>query len=100
MVKKGQSLSINTLIILIIGLVVLVIIILFFTGTFSKGVTGTNNVLNPAINQTNQSGQLINNLPNQIGGGSSSSSTSTTSSNTQSTTTSSTIIRNPRVHTL
>jgi hypothetical protein len=67
MVKKGQSLSINTLIILIIGLVVLIIIILFFTGTFSKGVVGTNNVLNPAINQTNQSGQLINNLSSQTG---------------------------------
>jgi flagellar basal body-associated protein FliL len=62
MVRKGQSISINTIIILIIALVVLVIIILFFTGTFSKGATGTNNVLNPAINQTNQTGQLINNL--------------------------------------
>jgi uncharacterized membrane protein len=75
MVRKGQSLSINTLIILIIGLIVLVIVVLFFTGTFSKGVTGTNNVLNPAINQTNQTGQLVNKIPNQVGGGSSSSST-------------------------
>ena len=80
MVVKGQSLSINTLIILIIGLIVLIIVVLFFTGTFSKGAVGTNNVLNPAINQTNQTGQLINNLPNQIGGGSSSSSTSSQSS--------------------
>ena len=62
MVKKGQSLPINTIIILIIALVVLVIVILFFTGTFSKGATGTNNVINPTINQTNQTGQLINNL--------------------------------------
>jgi flagellar basal body-associated protein FliL len=62
MVKKGQSISINTIVILIIALVVLVIVVLFFSGTFSKGATGTNNVLNPAINQTNQTGQLINNL--------------------------------------
>ena len=65
MVKKGQSISINTIIILIIGLVVLVIVILFFSGTFSKGAAGTNNVLNPAINQTNQTGQLISNISNQ-----------------------------------
>jgi len=67
MVKKSQSLPINTLIILIIGLVVLVIIILFFTGTFSKGTVGTNNIINPALNQTNQTGQLINSLSNQAG---------------------------------
>jgi uncharacterized membrane protein len=79
MVRKGQSLSINTLIILIIALIVLIIVVLFFTGTFSKGTVGANNVLNPAINQTNQTGQLINNLPNQIGGGSSSSSSSQSS---------------------
>jgi len=82
MVKKGQSLSINTLIILIIGLVVLIIIILFFTGTFSKGAVGTESVLNPAINQTNQSGQLINNLSSQVNGGSSSSSSSQSSAST------------------
>jgi flagellar basal body-associated protein FliL len=67
MVKKGQSISINTIIILIIALVVLVIVVLFFSGTFSKGAVGTNNVLNPAINQTNQTGQLINNLSSQTG---------------------------------
>ena len=65
MVRKRQSIAIDTIIILIIALVVLVIIILFFTGTFSKGAVGTNNVLNPAINQTNQTGQLINNLSSQ-----------------------------------
>jgi uncharacterized membrane protein len=65
MVRKGQSLAINVIIILIIGLVVLVFIILFFTGTFSKGAVGTENVINPAINQTNQTGQLINNLSTQ-----------------------------------
>jgi len=62
MVRKRQSIAINTLIIVIIALVVLVLIILFFSGTFSKGAVGTNNVLNPALNQTNQTGQLINNL--------------------------------------
>jgi flagellar basal body-associated protein FliL len=67
MVRKGQSLPINTLIILIIGLVVLVIVILFFTGTFSKGEVGANNVINPALNQTNQTGQLINSLSSQAG---------------------------------
>ncbi|EOD42685.1 Uncharacterized protein Nst1_024 [Candidatus Nanobsidianus stetteri] len=72
MVKKGQSLPINTIIILIIALVVLVLVILFFSGTFSKGVVGTNNVINPAINQTNQTGQLISNISNQANGGSSS----------------------------
>ena len=90
MVRKGQSLSIDTIIIIILGLVALVLVILFFTGTFSKGITGTNNVLNPTLNQTNQAGQLIGNSSNQVNGGSSSSSTSTTTSNTQSTTTSST----------
>jgi predicted PurR-regulated permease PerM len=90
MVRKGQSLSIDIIIIIVIGLVVLVFVVLFFTGTFSKGITGTNNVINPALNQTNQTGQLINSLPSQINEGSSSSSTSTTTSNTQSTTTSST----------
>ncbi|MFZ8801006.1 MAG: hypothetical protein ACO2ON_02385 [Candidatus Nanopusillus sp.] len=68
MIKRGQSLTINTLVILILVLVALIFIILFFTGTFSKGTTGVNNVLNPALNQTNQTGQLINNLPNQING--------------------------------
>jgi len=95
MVRRSQSLSINTVIVLIIGLVVLVFVVLFFTSTFSKGITGTNNVMNPALNQTNQTGQLINSLSNQVNGGSSpsgtsTSSTSTTTSNTQSTTTSST----------
>jgi flagellar basal body-associated protein FliL len=65
MVKKGQSISINTIIILIIALVVLVIVVLFFSGTFSKGAVGINNVLNPAINQTNQTGHLFNNLSSQ-----------------------------------
>ena len=68
MIKKGQSLTINTLVILILALVVLVFMVLFFTGTFSKGITGANNVLNPTLNQTNQTGQLINNLSNQING--------------------------------
>ncbi|NAZ26211.1 MAG: hypothetical protein GU343_01585 [Nanoarchaeota archaeon] len=68
MVRKGQSLSIDIIIIIVIGLVVLVFVILFFTGTFSKGITGTNNVINPALNQTNQTGQLINNLSNQVNG--------------------------------
>jgi cytoskeletal protein RodZ len=90
MVRNGQSLSIDTIIIIILGLVALVFVILLFTGTFSKGITGTQNVLNPTLNQTNQTGQLIGNLSNQVNGGSSSSSTSTTTSNTQSTTTSST----------
>jgi len=90
MVRKGQSLSIETIIIIVLGLVVLIFIILYFTGTFSKGITGTQNVLNPTLNQTNQTGQIINNFPNQVNGESSSSSTSTTTSNTQSTTTSST----------
>jgi len=67
MVRKRQSIAIDTLVILIIALVVLVIIILFFTGTFSKGATGTNNVLNPAINLTNQTGQSFNNLSSQTG---------------------------------
>jgi len=73
MIKKGQSISIDTIIIIILGLVVLVLVILYFTGTFSKGITGTNNVINPAMNQTNQTGQLINNLSNQVNSGSSSS---------------------------
>jgi len=73
MIKKGQSISIDTIIIIILGLVVLVLVILYFTGTFSKGITGTNNVINPAVNQTNQTGQLINNLSNQVNSGSSSS---------------------------
>jgi len=73
MVKKGQSIAINTIIILIIALVALVFVVLFFTGTFSKGMTGTNNVLNPTLNQTNQTGQMINNIPNQVNGGSGSS---------------------------
>jgi hypothetical protein len=51
-----------------LALVALVFIILFFTGMFSKGATGANNVINPALNQTNQTGQLINNLSNQING--------------------------------
>jgi flagellar basal body-associated protein FliL len=65
MVRKRQSIAIDTIIILIIALVVLVIVILFFTGMFSKGATGTEYVINPAINQTNQTGQLINNLSSQ-----------------------------------
>jgi len=73
MVRKGQSLSIETIIIIVLGLVVLVFVILYFTGTFSKGITGTNNVINPAVNQTNQTGQIINNLSNQVNSGSSSS---------------------------
>jgi len=67
MVRKGQSLSIDTIIIIILGLVALVVVILFFTGTFSKGITGTQNVLNPTLNQTNQTGQLIGNFSNQTG---------------------------------
>ena len=73
MVRKGQLLSIDTIIIIVLGLVVLVFVILFFTGTFSKGVTGTNNVINPAVNQTNQTGQIINNISNLVNGGSGSS---------------------------
>jgi len=76
MVRKGQSLSIDTIIIIVLGLVVLVFVILLFTGTFSKGVTGTQNVLNPTLNQTNQTGQLINNISNQVNGGSGSSQSS------------------------
>jgi len=68
MIKKSQSLSINTIAILILVLVALIVITLFFTGTFSKGTTGANNVLDPTLNQTNQVGQLINNLSNQING--------------------------------
>jgi len=73
MVKKGQSIAIHTIIILIIALIVLVVVVLFFTGTFSKGMTGTNNVLNPTLNLTNQTGQAINNISNQATGGSGSS---------------------------
>ena len=72
MVRKGQSLSIDTIIIIVLGLVVLVFVILFFTGTFSNGVTGTKEILNPTLNQTNQTGQIINNISNQVNGGSSS----------------------------
>ncbi|MFP3289857.1 MAG: hypothetical protein RXN31_01405 [Candidatus Nanopusillus acidilobi] len=85
MVKKGQSIAINTIIILIIALVALIFVVLFFTGTFSKGMTGTNNVLNPTLNQTNQTGQAINNIPNQVNGGPSLSSTSTSSTSTTTT---------------
>jgi len=68
MIKKSQSLAINTIVILIIALVALIFIILFFTGALSKGTTGANSVLNPTLNQTNQTGQLINNLSKQING--------------------------------
>jgi flagellar basal body-associated protein FliL len=68
MIKKSQSLPINTIAILILVLVAMVVITLFFTGTFSKGTTGANNVLDPTLDQTNQVGQLINNLSNRING--------------------------------
>ncbi|WP_231433891.1 hypothetical protein [Candidatus Nanopusillus massiliensis] len=73
---------------MIIALVALIVVVLFFTGTFSKGITGTQNVLNPTLNQTNQTGQAINNISNQVNGGSSSSQYSTTIIPTTTTTTS------------
>ena len=68
MVKRTQGLPINTIILAIIAIIVLVFLILIFTGGIGKFATQTNQIA-PSSNQTinTQCSEYATSIANQIG---------------------------------